>query len=288
MNRFPPDWQESGPTIGVSKLVRLACLMEAAAPKPGNVHPGASFHDLTFADLVASAEAIEPVFRDSHERRVGSIILDAVKATRSAVGTNTNLGMILLLAPLAAVPRELACRNGIGLVLSALDAADCRDAYEAIRIANPGGLGTVDQGDVGTAPPQDLVAAMRLAADRDLIARQYTNQFADVLDFVKPTLAEYAKSEPMPDPIVLAHLATMAKYPDSLIRRKCGPELAGESAARARRLLAIRLESRTKYLRGLKEFDGWLRADDNRRNPGTTADMLAAALFVYLRDWSKP
>ena len=284
MNRFPPEWQECSATIHVGKLVRLACLMEAAAPKPGNVYPGARFHDLTFADLVASAEAIEPVFEHSNQRRVGAIILDAVKATRSAVGTNTNLGMILLLAPLAAVPREVACRNGIGQVLSALDAADCHDAYQAIRIAAPGGLGTVEEGDVHLAPPEDLVAAMRLAADRDLIARQYINRFEDVLDFVAPTLARYAKNERMPEPIVLTHLATMAKYPDSLIDRKCGPRLAAESAERARRLLEIRIESPSDYPRKVNEFDGWLRADGNRRNPGTTADMLAAGLFVYLRE----
>jgi len=154
----------------------------------------------------------------------------------------------------------------------------------AIRVAQPGGLGTVNEQDVGNLPPTDLVAAMTFAAERDLIARQYTNAFADILDFVAPTLARYAEAESMPNAIAHTHLATMAKYPDSLIRRKCGHEIAAEATERARRLLDVPLATMTEQASELWKFDTWLRADGHRRNPGTTADMLAAALFVHLRE----
>ncbi len=277
------DWWERSGTASVSELVELACLMEATAAKPGNVHPAARFHDVTFADFVTSANAIERVFRNKSER-VGTVIKNAVRATNAAVGSNTNLGMVLLLAPLASVPRSVRCRDGIHGVLERLNHHDCQDAYAAIRQANPGGLGTNDQADVRAAAPTCLVSAMEMASDSDLIARQYANGFADVLDFVVPTLVSSCTAQSMKEAIVLTHLTTMAQFPDSLIRRKCGPEIAHESSERASRVIDIRKNRPTDYRDALNEFDCWLRSDGNRRNPGTTADLIAAALFVLLRD----
>ena len=267
-------------------------MMEAAAPKPGNVHPDACFEDVTYADFVASANAIEPIFRNLSPTtevapwRVGEVILESVLATRAAVGSNTNLGMILLLAPLAAVPRDVLCQEGIGAVLTALTKDDCRDVYAAIRAAQPGGLGKTANADVRGEVPDDLSEAMRSAANRDLVARQYINDYADVLSFVTPTLRRFHtdESETMESAIVLTQLETMSKYPDSLIQRKCGHELAAEASSRARRVMEARERSKEKFATSLSEFDIWLRADGHRRNPGTTADLLAAAIFVFLRD----
>ncbi len=99
--------------ISIGEAATLACLYEARAPKPGNVHPGASFADVTFEDFQASAKVIGPVMQDAQSRGVGQTILDAVQATRDAVGTNTNLGMILLFAPLAAIPDDQDLTQGI-------------------------------------------------------------------------------------------------------------------------------------------------------------------------------
>src|SRR5690348_1953484 len=93
----------SSPPFAIGNAAMLACLYEATAPKPGNVHPGASFADATFEDFQVSAKVIGPIMQGAQTRGVGQTILDAVSATREAVGTNTNLGMILLFAPLTAV-----------------------------------------------------------------------------------------------------------------------------------------------------------------------------------------
>src|SRR5262249_5685863 len=153
--------------------------------KPGNVHRGSDFEDLTYLDFAISAAVIGPVFdlTASAQRppRVGSLVLAGVEATRSAVATNTNLGMLLLFAPLAIVPRHEPLASGVKRVLSHLNADDSRDVYAAIRLAQPGGLGKVPEADIHATPPEDLRAAMQLAADRDLVARQYVNDFAEVL-----------------------------------------------------------------------------------------------------------
>ena len=190
----------------------MACVLEASAPKPGNVHPGASFEDATFNDFVASAVASWPVFRQAETKPVGQFVLEAVRTTQVAVGTNTNLGTILLLAPLAAVPVRVPCREGIGRVLERLDADDCRDVYEAIRAAHPGGLGETTVADVHETPPGDLMAAMSLAADRDLVAQQYAHGFSDIWEFVLPALIEFKQqSRSIGKAIGLTQLATMAR-----------------------------------------------------------------------------
>jgi triphosphoribosyl-dephospho-CoA synthase len=265
----------------------LACLYEATAAKPGNVHPGACFEDLSYADFVASAVVIGPVFDRSLETGVGQTVLDAVRATRAAVGTNTNLGTLLLLAPLSAVPMGEPLADGIGAVLAGLTAEDTKHVYEAIRLSCAGGLGRAEQADVFSDPPPDLnlVEAMRLAADRDTVARQYTNNFADVFEGTAEWIVQALDREfPLSGAIVWAHIRQMAQCSDSLIGRKCGARVAAEATRRAAALLASEKQGQSAFRAALNDFDSWLRADGHRRNPGTTADLVAAGLFVLLRE----
>jgi triphosphoribosyl-dephospho-CoA synthase len=143
------------------------------------------------------------------------------------------------------------------------------------------------------------MAAMSLAADRDLVAQQYAHGYSDIWEFVLPALIDFTQqSRSIGKAIVLTQLATMARYPDSLIARKCGAEIAAESARRAEHVLASINDcdgndsdgddsDGNAARREIAAFDRWLRDDKHRRNPGTTADLLTAALFVNLRDQQK-
>jgi len=271
--------------LSIGQCATLACVLEVTARKPGNVHRDADFSDATFTDFLASAVAIGSAIESAADGApVGRAVFDAVRAMRAVATTNTYLGTILLLAPLAAIPREIACESGIAPVLAALGPADAQDVYEAIRLSAAGGLGKVDEADIRHAPPASLVAAMHLAADRDLVARQYTNGFADVLSRVVPCLERGAAQDwALEDTIIYAHVQMMAEQPDSLIGRKCGPHFARESADRAAHVLAQGDPYSAGYAAALSDLDFWLRSDGHRRNPGTTADLVAAGLFVALR-----
>jgi triphosphoribosyl-dephospho-CoA synthase len=274
-----------GGQLPVGTCATLACLLEVTAAKPGNVYRGADFGDMTYADMLISAAVIGPVMERAPERRVGKTILEAVEATHAAVGTNTNLGTLLLIAPLAKVPRAVPVAAGIESVLAALDADDASDTYRAIQVARPGGLGRVTQADIDDGPVGSLRDVMGLAADRDLVARQYVNGFRELLGNALPLLlAGLNRGCPLDHALVDAQLRLLAETPDSLIARKCGPELAGEASTRARAVLAAGSPSDATFHREAAAFDFWLRSDGNRRNPGTTADLLAAALFVALRE----
>ncbi|MEX0818320.1 MAG: triphosphoribosyl-dephospho-CoA synthase, partial [Pirellulaceae bacterium] len=132
-------------SLSIGQCATLACLLEATAPKPGNVHRGADFEDLCFNDFVVSAVAIAPAIESASRRGVGAAVLEAISAMRSLVPTNTNLGCVLLIAPLAAVPAKQSLDAGIGAVLASLTARDAEQVYEAIRLATPGGLGRVKE-----------------------------------------------------------------------------------------------------------------------------------------------
>lgn len=280
----------SAAALSIGQCATLATLLEASAPKPGNVHRGADFEDLTFYDFAASAVAIAPSFEAAAAgARVGATVLSAVRATRSLIRTNSNLGTILLLAPLAKVPRGQSLREGVAQVLAGLDATDSRQVYEAIRLAQPGGMGRVAEADLAEPPPADLLAAMRLAADRDRVARQYVENFADLFDVVILALKQsVANHWPLPDGVVWAFLRVLAQLPDSLIARKCGAPVAQQTASLAARVLEAGTPGDEDYHAALADFDFWLRADHHRRNPGTTADLIAAALFALLRDGELP
>lgn len=274
----------------LGQCAATACLLEVCAPKPGNVHRAADFEDMTLADFMVSAAAIAPVIQHAETQPVGRTVWDGVQATRRVTKANTNLGILILIAPLAAVARPQPLADGVKQVLSQLTAADARDVTRAIRCVAPGGLDpaghTVDGPDDVHDPngPTDLIEAMRQAASWDLIARQYVNQFDDVLHGVLPWLLESDPALSITDRIVETHVRVMAEYPDSLIGRKCGIQVAEESAARAARVIQAGPFGSPPYYEALSDLDFWLRADGNRRNPGTTADLIAAALFVALRD----
>jgi triphosphoribosyl-dephospho-CoA synthase len=278
------------PGLTIGQCAAWACLLEVSIPKPGNVHRGADFDDLTFHDFAAAAVAIGPAMDGAAAGAgVGRTVLDAVAATRRVAATNVNLGIVLLVAPMAAVPRGMALDAGVRTVLASLSPEDSALVYEAIRLANPGGLGRVDEGDVQGAAPDDLLAAMRSAAERDVVARQYATDYADVLGLVVPEiLRNLAQGRRLGDAVIRTHLRTMQVLPDTLIARKCGAAVAAEAALYAGQVLAAREGEDGDYLEALADFDFWLRSDGRRRNPGATADLLAAGLFAVLRDGSIP
>lgn len=275
-------------SVEVGQCATLACLLEVTVPKPGNVHRGADFEDLTFADFAAAAVAIGPAMSAAADGQAfGECVHEALRATRRWCATNVNLGIVLLLAPIAAASKQSKSTDslcgGVRDVLDRLTPDDAAQVYAAIRLANPGGLGKVDEADVSTDPPADLIYAMRLAADRDMVARQYANGFIELFDIVVPALRRnIAVCSGLGEAVIRTQLAVMRQFPDSLIARKCGLVAAEEVAVAAGQVLEAAKSGDEAFHETLADFDFWLRSDGHKRNPGTTADLLAAALFVLL------
>jgi triphosphoribosyl-dephospho-CoA synthase len=264
---------------------QIACIWEATARKPGNVHRFCDFDDVTYVDFILSAAAVAPVLDATGPRSVGETVLEGVRATRRVVATNTNLGILLLLAPLAAVPAPRDLRTGVIGVLDRLTVDDSRQVFEAIRVAAPGALGKAPAQDIHEEPTLPLRQVMALAADRDLIARQYANGFHEVFAEAVPALLHgLQQGLDLEIAIIYCHLHLLAGHPDSLIARKRGREEAAEASRRAAEVLALGGLQSELGRDALAKLDAWLRDGGHARNPGTTADLVTAALFVALRE----
>jgi triphosphoribosyl-dephospho-CoA synthase len=261
--------------------VQLACLLEVSAAKPGNITPTHDFSDTTYADMVRSGLALGPVFSRGRvlRRTVGELISDGVEATARVAGANTNLGIVLLFAPLAraAVTRRTGepFRAAVERILAALDVDDAAAAFAAIASAQPGGLGEAPEHDVRAPALVSLREAMAAAADRDSIASEYATGYAIVFESGVPLLVEaLGRGRATLDAIVSLHVGLLAGTPDTLIERKAGVDAALAVSASAREV--------RDGTRSLADFDASLRIAGNRLNPGTTADLVAGTLLAAL------
>lgn len=269
----------------ISAAFLYACNAELDALKPGNVHRYAPGHGMDVLHFEQAAKAAAGPIAAA-DASVGQRILHATEASVAATGLNTNLGIVLLCAPLAKAAHEatfdVGIRRRLGMILSALDEQDAEDAFAAIRIANPAGMGKVDQGDVNSQPQHlTLLAAMRLAADRDRIANAYISVYADVFDFALPIFQE-AKSITNRDStlaVTTLHMALLAEFADTHITRKFGAETA-ENVRNQARVLKPQWSpiATAKSLPALQEFDAKLKHAG--LNPGTTADFVVTTLFA--------
>jgi len=270
----------------VAGAAQLACVLEASAEKPGNITPRHDFADTSYEDMLRSAIAIGPALGRAGERGVGDTVLAAVRATRRVAGSNTNLGIALLLAPLARA--ALAgdgppLRGRVEAVLGGLTLDDASAAYAAIREAGAGGLDEPVEHDVRDAPTVALREAMALAAGRDSVASEYATGFAITFDIGLPALRRALAEGLGPRPATVeAFLELLAAVPDTLIARKRGADAARRVSEGAAEVLAAGSVRDAAGRAALETFDAALRDDGNALNPGTTADLVTAVLFVGL------
>ena len=269
----------------IGAAYELACRLEIKALKPGNVHVFAGGHNMTVDQFLISARVSSGPLTDP-ELSVGARILESVRATREAVGTNTNLGIILLCGPIATASAMKGedLRGNLRSVLNSLSLDDSRAVFEAIVLASPGGLGTAGEHDVREEPQVGLLQAMGAAANRDSIARQYVTGFRDIFETGLPALESVRPVGGM-WPAISAYMAFLSAFPDSHIARKNGVDVAEavrQQASELRQALE-EAEGEQDRIRLLTGFDRKLK--EQGLNPGTSADLTVACLLVdILRD----
>ncbi|WAC27237.1 triphosphoribosyl-dephospho-CoA synthase [Ancylobacter sp. SL191] len=268
---MPPD--------AIALAFQHACAAELAALKAGNVHRFSPGHGMEVGHFERAADAAAPFIAAAGER-MGARIEGAVAASLAATGLNTNLGIVLLCAPLAvAAERGGPLRDRLHAALAELDASDAQATFRAIAQANPGGLGRHESHDVAAPPRIGLIQAMTLAAGRDRIARQYVSGFTDVFERGLPRLDSLAHAEPEARAEAV-HLGFLAAFPDSHIARKFGPEVA-EAVRREAAEVALVVDFTAPAAERhppLLAFDQALK--QRGLNPGTTADLTVATLFA--------
>ncbi len=269
----------------LSALVYECFICDINALKPGNVGRHGAGHGMDCADFARSAEVVTPILCD-RRLGIGQKILSGVEATRAAVHCNTNLGMVLLLAPIIQVYQEHGLqadfRHTVKSTLKSLGRREAQDIFTAIRLANPGGLGKVDRYDVNSAQDIDIYSAMEAAQDRDLIALQYVNGYREVVDFgVKCLQNHHDRRINVEWAVVACYLMYMASFPDSHIRRKHGIETAEQVRNKTKPVLErfMSYDNPDDAREVLMIFDRELKALE--LNPGACADLTVASLLLF-------
>jgi len=261
-----------------------ACMLELKALKPGNVHMFADGHRMTIHHFMKSAEVSAGVISQAG-LTLGERIFGAIEATHQAVGMNTNLGIVLLCAPLIQAKLQLQANQSLSeslhQVLDNLTVDDAVLVSQAIVLSSPAGLGSVSQYDVRQPVEVDLSQMMRVAQHSDRIAWQYANGFLDVLGLgvqrYEEALAQWSNPAYAATAVYLGFLSTQ---PDTHIIRKHGSRLAMAIMAEAQIMEAEfkAIENPKLMQRKLMDWDASLKARDI--NPGTSADITVASLLA--------
>lgn len=266
-------------------IFRDACRFDVLALKPGNVSLGRPAHGMDARDFLRSAAVAAAPAADI-SRGTGASIDAAIAATFAAVGCNTNLGIVLLCVPLLHAAQrsatEPALRPRVARVLAECSITDTAHVFQAIRRANPAGLGTAPAGDVAGEATLPLAQVMSLASDRDLVAAQYAGGFDAVFGSGVASISDgLARGLTLTQVVTDCYLEFLARHPDSHVARKYGPTKADAVRARASCVTAEVKACEDPARRGtiLEAFDHELKKEGV--NPGTSADLTVASLVAW-------
>ncbi len=270
------------------EVYKQACICDVQAFKPGNVSVYSEGHDMTVEDFIKSAEvSAQPITQPDYS--LGEKIYYAVKATREAVGCNTNLGIILLAAPLCHAiyqqTPEQSLRQALSDVLRKTTIADANWTFKAITLASPGGLGESEQQDVSDCAEVNLLQAMEIAKDKDRIAKQFTSAYKDIFDFsilrYNEALVRFGNQDWAASAVFTGLLR---KFPDSHIERKYGDKYSGWVLKRIITVDDALLNTDKPELLEpmLHEVDREFK--EKGINPGTTADLTVATVLIGLME----
>jgi triphosphoribosyl-dephospho-CoA synthase len=266
----------------------LAMLFElSSSPKPGNVDRCHDFSDIGFHHFLASAVSSYPVFRKAAQGlgRPGSLILEGVQAWRTwNLSSNTHFGSLVLMIPIAlaaGTARGAGClESDLPGVLEKTTVQDAIDFYRAFelagaRVAEVELFSLLDKGSENALcrSKKTLHELMKLSMDHDIVAREWATNYRRSF-LLAERLAEQTGKFGLNEGVVRTFLEALAEVPDSLISAKFGPDKARQVSRQA----ALALADST--LEKARQMDCDLQ--EEAINPGSTADLIAASLFISL------
>lgn len=287
----------------IAKLAQIASVLEVSGwPKPGNVHRTRNYDDMVFQDFIISGVVIGDTIEelatqakeidDLSKAELGKYILQAVNETDKWIANNTNLGIMMMCVPIAAAAAISSgfdeIQDNVGLLMDATTVDDAVNLYDAINVADAGGMGDQEEFDVMSEKAKDELRAnnqtmydvLEISAGWDKLANEMTNGMPLTFEIGFKTFYEFWNSCDDVDAInkatVLTFITLLSEIPDTLVSRKYGDEVAESVSKKAKEVLEFKDDD--SFVEKLLEFDDYLF--DNGYNPGTTADLTAASIFL--------
>lgn len=287
----------------IAKLAQLASVLEVSGyPKPGNVHRTRNYDDMVFEDFIISGVVIGNTMEEVASQaksldepsgaELGKYILQSVSETDKWIANNTNLGIMMMCIPIAAAASISdsfdEIQENIAKLMDATTVDDACNLYDAINIADAGGMGDQDEFDVMSEKAKDELRAnnqtmfdvLKISAGWDRLANELTSKMPVCFDIGFPCFINVWNNCKDVDVInkatVLTFMTILSEIPDTLISRKYGDEIAQSVSDKAKEVLSFKDDC--DFKEKLLEFDDYLY--ENKYNPGTTADLTAASIFL--------
>ncbi len=289
----------------VAKISQIASVLEVSGyPKPGNVHRTQDFEDMIFEDFLISGIVIGDVMKKAaikgakykdkpdslYKIGLGELIKEAVTETNKWIANNTNLGIILLLTPLSAAAgmsnNFIELRDNIDQIMRATTTTDALNLYDSINIADAGGMGERDNLDVGSEKAKiellkneiNMFQVLDISSEWDMLSFELTNQMPVTFEVGFPLFKDVKNNYGMNKATIQTFLNILSEFPDTLISRKYGMDVAMEVLNDAKYIIDMGGILNDEGYNLLKEFDQTLIS--KKLNPGTTADLTASSIMV--------
>jgi len=306
----------------IGRCAALSILLEVSGyPKPGNIHRNRDFQKTRYEHFLCSAVAIEPAMTTlaingtllglnrltTSEVELGKHILQAISDTqRWQHGGNTNLGSVLLLAPLSVAAGAASSlgmmtpggiRKEVDRVVHGTTARDAVKVYEAINVARPGDLRPVSELDVNSEVSRNqilernipLYKILEISSSWDNISKELVSDMRVTFEIGHPTFVKtLGETQDINIATVHTFLAILSKELDSLVVRKKGESAARDLSKRAKEILDAGGLASGRGKRMVQSFDEDLAKEGNRLNPGTTADLTCSSIMVALLEGWRP
>ncbi len=287
----------------IAQYAQFAMILEVCAtPKPGNVDRDHNYPDTHFEHFLASAVSVYPVMKkaSADNKDIGTYIHEAVvESAKWQSGGNTHFGAFILLIPLVMAAGKLRTQiNGSpdifpGLEQSVMELVkdtSADDSVELYRAFSKAGVRINDVDDLDLADPASidniraggttLYQLMEISSSYDMIAREWTTGYQLTFKCANSILEKY-RSMSINDALVRTFLEILAGNPDTFIRTKFDLERAEEISGRARLIVERINSSGFEIVKpDIEQFDEQLLSEGV--NPGSTADIIIAGLFVAL------
>jgi len=291
----------------VAKIAQIASVLEVSGyPKPGNVHRTQDFEDMVFEDFLISGIVVGDVMKKAAEKGakykdkpdslykigLGELIKEAVEETNKWIANNTNLGIIMLLTPLSAAAgmtdNFLKLRDNIDKIMRATTSKDALNLYDSINIADAGGMGERDELDVGSEKAKEellkneinMFQVLDISSEWDMLSFELTNQMPVTFEVGFPLFKNVKMNYGINKATIQTFLTILSEFPDTLISRKYGVNVAMEVLNDAKNILNTGGILNEEGYKLLKNFDQTLIS--KKLNPGTTADLTASSIMVAL------
>jgi triphosphoribosyl-dephospho-CoA synthase len=306
----------------IGRCAALSILLEVSGyPKPGNIHRVRDFEKTKFEHFLCSAVAITPAMTtlaingallglnrlSTDEVDLGKHILKAISDTQIwQHGGNTNLGSVLLLAPLCCAAGAASSlgmmtpggiRKEVNGIIHGTTPRDAVNVYEAINVARPGGLRSVPELDVNSEASRteilqrnmSLYKIFEISSSWDNISKELVTDMRVTFEIGHPTfVSTFEKTQDTNIATVHTFLTILSKEMDSLVVRKKGESVARELSQRAKEILDAGGLTSGRGRRMVQSFDEDLAKEGNRLNPGSTADLTCSSIMVALLEGWRP